>query len=1283
MLQLHGKDKTKIAGLRDYKDLRIEYMLNNEDSTLSFVYPKASKYYDLIEEEEYIKTKKQDYVIKEKSVGDNYTSFKCILNLEDLEGKPWEKFESVEHTIDNALALALAGTGWIVGKCSLKKKRTVRVTDTSSLGVVQAIRKAYICDLVFNTLTKTIDVYEKIGEDKGAYFIESLNLISIDIQGNSYDYCTRIIPRGKDGLKISDVNNGKEYVENYQYSNKIKTIIWKDDRYTIAQNLKEDAEAKLEELSKPYRSYAATILNLAKLNDKYKDILDYKLGDTITLISKSNKFRDKQRIVKIVEHTGDHTKDTVELANTKLSFEEIQQEFQDAANTVSNITTDNGTVDGSTINSIKTEQISDFETSVAKITNLTVVNAKIENLEAQNVSITGKLNVVEATIGTLTTNVASIDKLVVNHSAYINDLQANKANITQVEAVNATIQVLEAQTAKIETLVNGNLSSENIQAGGITSDKLTIANGFIKNAMIASLDVSKVNAGDISTNKFRITSDSGNMLISDNTIQIRDTNRVRVQIGKDASNDYNMYVWDSNGNLMFDATGLKEGGIKDKIIRDYMISDNANIDGHKLNINSVVTQINNGSTTIKSSKVQIDGTNQTLDLAFNQLKTQADETTTTAETTTITIGVMQGQITTALNNTTITKDGQTILLKDDYNRTIATVDSMKSTIGSHTTQINTATGKIENVETKVNIVERDLNSITARVSSTETNITTIRDTSDNALSKADTLQTEITKTNNKVASIETNLSSITSRVSTVETTTVSINGKVNNLSTRMNSAEEKITDSAIIQTVSSQFYNKDQSNNIYTNKTEFEQTANKLTLLATSNKTNIIVNSNGDFGVDSWTIDGLEVRTRISHPNEVLKGFQIINGLNVERFMYSSFFKLEPNTTYTFQINCNMVQGSVLNGFDVHVIGNNNDLYSIIENRRLGFHKVEFTTKGSANEKYRIRIDHNGSSQYVGSAIGIDSIYMVKGIYRGILDWKQSTADTSYLAISSNKIEAKVTSLNSRLGSTESTITQHANEIRSKVDSSGVVSIVTQRAGEIISDFSQKGEVMVKNGNFSIANRAGERMLWTDGGRVISSGIDIYGENDGTLNVFGNGSKGIELRSYNDKDVYIDLSRNSTDDYHSRILLTRNHLDLLTQFSAVQYEFTGKNGGITYFNINGNFAVSGSKSRMVQTKSFGRRCLNAVESANCVFTDSGESKTINNKSIIFIEPIFKETVNTNIPYQVFLTKYSKGEIWVSERYPDYFVVKSDEEMSFAWKIEAKQMGFEDTRLQTQ
>ena len=236
--------------------------------------------------------------------------------------------------------------------------------------------------------------------------------------------------------------------------------------------------------------------------------------------------------------------------------------------------------------------------------------------------------------------------------------------------------------------------------------------------MIANLDVSKINAGDISTNKFRIVSDSGKMLIADNTIQIKDNNRVRVQIGKDASNDYSMYVWDSSGKLMFDATGLKADGIKNKIIRDDMISDNANIDGGKINITSLITEVNKdtNTSTIKSTKIMLNNQNQTLEVAFNSLKTQADGTKSLTESHSTTIGVMQGQITTAINNTQIVKDGQTILLKDDYNRTVKTIDSMKSTIGSHTSQISDLNST---VSTQGSSIEQLKGQIALKVESTD------------------------------------------------------------------------------------------------------------------------------------------------------------------------------------------------------------------------------------------------------------------------------------------------------------------------------------------------------------------------------------------------------------------------------------------------------------------------------------------------------------------------------------------------------------------------------------
>lgn len=387
----------------------------------------------------------------------------------------------------------------------------------------------------------------------------------------------------------------------------------------------------------------------------------------------------------------------------------------------------------------------------ADIEELKAVNAIIENLIAENVTITGKLTAIEGEFGTLKANVGVIDKLTVTHTAQINALEANKASITQLEAVSAKIGTVEAEVGKIQTLVNGNLSSENIQAGGITSDKLTIANGFITNAMIANLDVSKINAGDISTNKFRIKSDDGGIEIVGATQQFKDeNNKVRVQIGRDKNNNFTFSLFDETGTgVLIDHTGIKEGAIADDLIVSDMIASDA-VGEKQINYSSFITGFNKdtNTNTIKSTKIMLNNQNQTLDVAFNQLKTQADGTKSLTESHSTTIGVMQGQITTAINNTQIVKDGQTILLKDDYNRTVQTVNSMNSTIGSHTTKINEHTGKITGVETRVNTVERDLDGITTRVSSTEKNVTTVTNTANaansnatNALNKANSANT--------------------------------------------------------------------------------------------------------------------------------------------------------------------------------------------------------------------------------------------------------------------------------------------------------------------------------------------------------------------------------------------------------------------------------------------------------------------------------------------------------------------------------------------------------------
>ncbi|XZM34502.1 phage tail spike protein [Clostridium perfringens] len=666
LLQLYDKNKKKIAALTEYENLCIESILESGDKTLSFYYSLFYKFYDEIEEETYIRTKTDEYVVKAKGgdSNDNKTLFTCKLNVEELEGTIFDRFESVEQNLVDALNLAIVGTGWRLNSdnCNNRKKRTIRMTNCSSWTIIQKAKKLYDIEFKFDTLNKIIMLFDKIGDDRGIYFIDSLNLRALQVQGNSYGFYTRIIPTGKDGLTIASVNGGKTYLENKQYSNKTLTYYWKDERYTKPESLKEDALEKLNIMSKPFKSYIASTINLAKMNGKYKDILDYNLGDYIYLISKKNKVKDKHRIVKTKEYPQDHSKDTVELANKALDLSEEKLLVDEMSNTLENITTDNGTVDGSTIDSITTKQIEDFEANVIKVAKLKAILAEIENLHVNKADIQN-LNAVIARIGTLEVTKASITELNAIH-AIIQQIKAGKADITDLNAAVAKVGILENKTAVLENALAGNLTADNFKTNAITAGSAVIADGAIGSSQISSLSVNKLEAGDITTSKHRIVSADGTIEIVGNQILINRNNVNRVILGEyrktDSTTDYGLLIRGKDGKtIMLDSDGVHNAGITNGAIDNNKVADNANISGNKLDINSVIREVNtHGTETIKGTKVTVG--DRTLDVGLSTQKNTITEHGKELSSQKATIQALDSAIKLKVDSQTFTQSTQTI-----------------------------------------------------------------------------------------------------------------------------------------------------------------------------------------------------------------------------------------------------------------------------------------------------------------------------------------------------------------------------------------------------------------------------------------------------------------------------------------------------------------------------------------------------------------------------------------------------------------------------------------------
>lgn len=330
-MQIFNDKKQRVGILKGFKDRKIVKTLNSGDRELSFKYPSDGEKVDQLKEEYYIRTKDDEYVIRKKKTGVQFNEYTAQLNVEELEGAVFTYgFESKEQTIRACLEFAFEGTGWKVGVCQITKKRTInKDEETNAWDVLQDCLSTYRVECKIRSLEKTIDIYEQIGTDRGRYFIEGLNLKKLTVTSDTYDFYTRLIPLGKDGIGIEWL--GKPYLENYQYSSKIKTYVWSDERYTNTTSLIEDGIAKLEEMSKPYVAYKADVIDLARQSKKYSSVFDFDIGDTVWMISKSTKTKEKQRIVKLTEYPESPQSNTVELSNATKTFAEVQQEATDQA----------------------------------------------------------------------------------------------------------------------------------------------------------------------------------------------------------------------------------------------------------------------------------------------------------------------------------------------------------------------------------------------------------------------------------------------------------------------------------------------------------------------------------------------------------------------------------------------------------------------------------------------------------------------------------------------------------------------------------------------------------------------------------------------------------------------------------------------------------------------------------------------------------------------------------------------------------------------------------------
>jgi len=897
---------------------------------------------------------------------------------------------------------------------------------------------------------------------------------------------------------------------------------------------------------------------------------------------------------------------------------------------------------------------------------VTINKALINKLDVDTAKIT------YATITNLTAVKGDVDYLKVNN------LTVDKANllyasIERMEVVegqirNLNVDDLKAQVANINTLMFGSASGGSLTTEFSNSIVANIGDAQIKSAMIESIAADKITSGKIYTNLVEILSESGNLDIADNTIQIKDNNKVaRVQIGKDATNDYNIYVWDKSGNLMFDALGLTENGVKREIIRNDMIKEDANIAASKLDIESLFNVINeDGSHTLKSSKIYVDANKQTLDVAFKNMATNVTnlQNTVTTQGTQLTAvqgaissKVWQQDITTAVNGLQI--GGRNLFqgTKEFVIQNVTGIDGVGSSIAAEKYKGLTVRVKSSpwNFYRPTLTLEAGRYVFSSYVKGTSkykgdirvTNVTENTTLNANAFDinsewERQSLTFKLAKKTNVKFSLESTGSG--------EIYECGWKLELGNKATDWSPAPED-TDSSIsavdtkVTTISNQY-------------TSLNQSLTSLTATVNSNTTKISEKADGSkvtalqANVTALTADLSGFRTTVSSTYATKTA---LNSVDDKFANYSTTTQVNSAINQSASSILTTVSSNYATKASLEVKIDKDKLISEIN---ASADVITLKSNRFVLDSTNAKIAADGTVNFTGGSIG---------------GWN----------ISSTKLSGSAGLQSISINKPSSTST--------KVIS--IDHIDTTAAATYVDDFYVTADGKLNAYNKVIIDGSGKDVgsyilmeTWGNSGdkfQTKTTGLEYYTLDLTNRNYIKIQPKGIYFGNENESThrgaVFLGSANNIVSTFHKYQVQNENGVIKGWLSDKVFTMQDGWNNDAIYADWNGNFKCTGTKNRIVQTENFGTVAMNAFETAGAYFADVCSGKIASDgKCVVYLNRKFIETIDCDCEYQILITAVNKKSNLYVVKEREFFTVFGEPETYFDCMIIARQKGYVTT-----
>ncbi|WP_099346037.1 hypothetical protein [Clostridium tertium] len=870
---------------------------------------------------------------------------------------------------------------------------------------------------------------------------------------------------------------------------------------------------------------------------------------------------------------------------------------------------------------------------------------------------------------------------VVMELALINKALIDVAYIGDLTAGNIKFDTASGTIMDLQTLLAKFVTGENGQFLNLTTDNVTISNALIKEVIAKSISVEDLKASTISTNKFRITSDNGGIEIVGATQQFKDkNNKVRIQMGQDTQGNFNFILRGEDGTTtLIDHTGIKEKAISDELIKSNMVAENA-IGEKQINYSSLVTGLNKDTNTslIQASKVAIDLTGQSLEVAFNSLKSNVDN---------MEVGGRNLQPNADFNKPlsgTWRYDAQFMsineeILCDGYKsvkilRTNATTTS--------TRYLYTGGGVIPakyGEEFTMSFMYYIPEDVSQEIDGTfQAGVWFYKDGNAGAGSTRKNLENEIVK--GKWIKVV-----VTGKAKDVYTKSVAfVIGFDKNCEVYISKPKLERGNKATDFTVAPE----DTDEKIEANTTAISIAQGKIEgLIKESSITKGDVTTLKDnYTSIKATVDGINT-TVASHTSSIGNLTADLSGVSgkvatVETKQATleqnlNGFKTTVSNTYSTKTELNTVKGTVtsveqrINTVEQKVTATAitttissaiNAGTSSITTTQFVMDKTGFTVKNGAikiQNKAGTNVmtsDTNGNLTITGTFVnknynGVDAIKIQDtSIY--FYDWERNGRELGIIY--------------------SSYITDYPN----------VRGFSLAHNNEGYMTFGYKTSTGYNS--YIVLDKYAKNPAYPAPIRVLESAVFQSAVN-------------MQERVYIPQKICFESAYNArTPQIFKNTSDSRNILVAQISVSAVNDGFTvlSHTGGELFSvlagqsypiwcrhntQVSGDFYATGSKNSLQSTDHYGERLINAYETAEYYFGDIGSGVIKDGECIVWIDDIFQECINTDVEYHVFTQVYH-GSITRIERYKNYFIVHGEDNAEFSWELKAKRIGYENVRL---